>query len=84
MRGQCHCRIVDRDTLNDIVGRRENLPGRRGLPPSCLSDARKVSCGFRACKEVVDEDRAQIRDIPSKVLHDMGCEVHHFSCAGRA
>jgi CheY-like chemotaxis protein len=49
-----------------------------------LSDTRKVSSGFRARKVVTGEDRAQIRDIPSKVLHDMGCEVHHFSGAGEA
>jgi signal transduction histidine kinase len=33
---------------------------------------------------VVVEDQAQIRDIASKVLHDMGCEVHSFPDADRA
>jgi DNA-binding NtrC family response regulator len=33
---------------------------------------------------VVVEDQAQIRDIASKVLHDMGCEVHSFPDAENA
>jgi signal transduction histidine kinase/CheY-like chemotaxis protein len=49
-----------------------------------LSGTDKVTSRFPGRTVVVVEDQAQIRDIASKVLHDMGCEVHSFSEAQEA
>lgn len=47
-------------------------------------DAGSPSSVFAGRKVVIVEDHAQIRDIASKLLHDMGCEVHSFPGAENA
>jgi CheY-like chemotaxis protein len=60
----------------------ENVPAKAAVPERLLSN--KPTSDFPGRKVVVVEDQAQIRDIASKVLRDMGCEVHSFPDAENA
>jgi CheY-like chemotaxis protein len=61
----------------------ENVsPAKAAVPERTLSN--EPTSDFPGRKVVVVEDQAQIRDIASKVLHDMGCEVHSFPDAENA